>query len=281
MFYQEEEISCLLSCPKCKQRYTDARIVPCSRTICVECIDASTHNNEYKCTFCNSTHRIPDGGFMQNDIVVSMLKLKPAHVSRSSLVEEFKENMAKLASLVHQLDKSKQSLKADIHEHCASLKNKIDLASERRLDEINEIRLNMLAQVDAYEQECVRNVDAHKHDFFDLERERELDEHLNECTKYLANFRVDDQLVRDYNQKTLVKLDQVEKIINDLKIVQFNGKLLEFREHSNTPLEPESIGKFYLSRIKTKSKPILESVFYGLQIDILHSTFKICPNKKK
>lgn len=248
MFYREDEVSDLLNCPHCKYRYADARILPCSETICANCVETLTVNGEFNCPYCNVKH---NGQFLQNKMVMLMLNLKPDDVNRNPFVDEFKQKTVKLKSLVEQLIKSRKCLEIDVYEHCSSIRNQIDLAAEKRILEINDIRSALLTKVDDYEKECVQNIKESNVQSLDDETEKSFQRHIDECDEMLKKFRLDDQLVIKQTEETDLKINHLEKLLVELKYVQFKGEILKFIQ----PTEDFLTKEYLLGDINRKKIP--------------------------
>jgi hypothetical protein len=83
MFYEQSEIIDVLNCEHCYQPYGEfypPRILPCcSKTICYNCIkliENQTKLKKFKCIACNKEETMPNDGFLINNVVVKLLKIK-------------------------------------------------------------------------------------------------------------------------------------------------------------------------------------------------------------
>ena len=68
MFYEEIEISELVICPYCKNKYNDPRKVGCGTSFCMSCIEFLTKAGEYwfGCPVCDELHEQPRKGYLTN-----------------------------------------------------------------------------------------------------------------------------------------------------------------------------------------------------------------------
>ena len=70
-----------LNCPSCHQHYDSPKILPCCYdTICDNCLNIllknSTNQNEYYCSLCTKTSKIPENGFHINKALLKFIKVK-------------------------------------------------------------------------------------------------------------------------------------------------------------------------------------------------------------
>ena len=68
MFYEENKVNEFVQCPCCKTKYIDPRIVECSSTFCMTCIE-NIFNNRFKgfrCPVCKDFHKKPEKGYIKN-----------------------------------------------------------------------------------------------------------------------------------------------------------------------------------------------------------------------
>ena len=92
MFYEESQLSKLLTCKNFTCKLEDNRLLPCGRSICSKCIDflQSLNENRIKCLSCAEIHDIPANGFPKNLELAELLELNASEVSRGALAEKFK-----------------------------------------------------------------------------------------------------------------------------------------------------------------------------------------------
>ncbi|XP_070548262.1 E3 ubiquitin-protein ligase TRIM33-like [Ptychodera flava] len=51
-----------LTCPQCKNAYTDPKILPCYHSFCVSCIEKLVTDGSVTCTKCATKHSVPESG---------------------------------------------------------------------------------------------------------------------------------------------------------------------------------------------------------------------------
>lgn len=251
MFFKEEDVTKLLNCPRCKQRYVDPKIiVPCSNVLCYNCVQHLSENDSFTCNFCNCKHRIPQGGFKPSAHIEMLLKLKPDDVYRNDTVEEFKRKLNKLTALTQNLDRERKSLESNLIDHCSSLKSKIELSSQKKIEEINQTRIKYLKHVEKYQRECIENLSNNK--YYLENQENAFKNYTDACKKHLKEFKIDEQVVRKENNNIDEKIKEIETLMSNLKFIQFNGKLVDFVADDNK-ISPELIGKFNQTELEGKT----------------------------
>lgn len=113
MFFKEDEINDELKCPKCSNKYTDPRILPCGETYCNACIhdlaESVDKSSLINCQTCGSSHQVPDAenGFPSNLVVARLLKKNSSEVYRSQNVEKLKEFLKKIQSEILEFENNK------------------------------------------------------------------------------------------------------------------------------------------------------------------------------
>jgi hypothetical protein len=91
MFYFEDDINVLKICPLCKEELNDPRILPCSQTVCQDCIKAKGNflpSQSYHCQNCNKDNTIRSFGFIKKEIAA--LLVKKNNVTKFIVVKKLK-----------------------------------------------------------------------------------------------------------------------------------------------------------------------------------------------
>lgn len=213
MFYKESDIVEELTCPKCRLKFDDPRILPCSESLCNECIGELTRQStEFQCPFCPEKHQPPDGGFTPNKFIIKLLKKQPHEVNRGKSVRELKE-------LLEQINEKNEQIKSDvtnsdalIRQHCESVKNDVDIITDTQINELNKLRDAIFAKIDNYERECVSNATAESQLRTDMNTLiDDVSQFHARLHSYLENFDLDDDYVdAQINQarETFLKMNQ-------------------------------------------------------------------------
>jgi hypothetical protein len=257
MYYLEEEIASHLICPRCNMKFHDPRIiVPCFETLCAKCIGDLTDDktNEIDCYFCHRKHPTPDGdGFASNKLVIQMLNLKANEFNTNERVRKLGEKLDVIKSRNKELESNMDQSRLIINKHCSEVKAKIDFLIESRKKNLDDMRNKLLQEVDAYEKECVDNLDKIDTKLF-LDGINETREFLSDSSDHLKKIRSnddddDDGAIREMIRDADYYLESLETLHHQLKGVQFSGKLLRFKENESSDIE--SIGFLQLEKLET------------------------------
>lgn len=153
MYFNEEEILHELSCPRCNQTFVDPRITPCFKTICSNCIEDLTSENEIKCFFCKEMHKIPDRtGFQSNEYVSKILAKRPKQIYRGEIFRQLESKLEDLTNILNKLETGIKNPNTIINDYCSDLKNKIDLVTEQKINELNLMRVKYIEKIDDFER---------------------------------------------------------------------------------------------------------------------------------
>ena len=107
MYYEENQISKYLLCPKCLIKYDEPKMLPCGRIVCNNCIltflDSvnTTHAKDFKCILCPDLHMWPRLEFPTCEPLALLLLEKPNDISRGEAADNLRQN---LNELQNQLD---------------------------------------------------------------------------------------------------------------------------------------------------------------------------------
>jgi hypothetical protein len=160
MYFNEEEISEELQCFKCKERYEDPRVLPCGQSLCHECIlelRTSANQKIIPCVFCLKPHQIPsDEGFTPNVFINKLLAKKPLQIFRGKAIEDFKKLLESINEKTASYFYEKKNQVNTIKEHCSTVRNEIDIATENLIVEVNNLRDNLLDQLRKFETDTTK-----------------------------------------------------------------------------------------------------------------------------
>ena len=141
MFYEEAEISVLVICPYCQNKYDDPRIIECGTSFCMPCIEFLTKSgtNGFHCPACKDFHQQPQNGYLKNTTLAKLCEKKTNKVSRSPLADAFEAQLDELKSNMDKLAKENDLGAEKIKEYCDNLRNEVQLHLKE--EELTESRL--------------------------------------------------------------------------------------------------------------------------------------------
>jgi hypothetical protein len=241
MFYVEEEIAGNLTCPQCKSKYVDPRLIPCMDTLCNSCIQVLTENNEINCPFCQLKHPVPENGFASNKTISQMLNLRAHEVYRSSRVEKLKLKLARVCELTGDFKFQLENSAAIVSEHCRGVKDDVNTLIEAKKTELEDMRSVLLSKIDNYEQDCLNNIQKINAQAL-AEQIAQMNKFASECRDYLNGFELNEKVVNEQNRAAKDRIGNLEKLLSELKGTHFCGQLLKFKQDETAKIQP--IGKF-------------------------------------
>lgn len=168
--------------------------------------------------------------------------MKPKEVHRNGqLAQKLKQTLDQISCEYEKFDQTLVQLDSSVDKHCEEIRNQIDLISEQKIIEINEIRFKYLKHVDDYRQLCQNNIQQKKPT---LERD------LNECKKFidegytfLKGVNFEDKLVEMKSQEAVKALENFKAANERLLVAPYNGQKVKF-EPNQRELNDEFIGTF-------------------------------------
>ena len=159
MFYSSNEINGHLFCLNCKNRFKEPKVLPCGSTICLDCEkklltwDGST----YECPICKRIHTKPEDNILPvNVLVKDILSLIPLNVYSDKLYEKAEGLLRNAQNLNQNLTLELENCKSHVLVHCDLLRNEIDIATESRIQKLNNYRDNFVQKIDKYEEKCLQ-----------------------------------------------------------------------------------------------------------------------------
>ena len=235
MFYEEKEINELIICPYCKLRYSDPRLLPCGLSLCFDCIQLLTdYDTNFISCACNSTHQIPNNGFLKNTGISRLAETIPNEVFRSSIVEDFKKNLAEMKQKLDTFRNEVNKGKDKIFEDCGMIKNEIQLKTESLIEVIKLISLGLIKQVDDYEKDCLFNFEKSVGNLnFTNEKLINASDFYLKWSQYLKNYSILEKQILKANEDTNKLLDLLDKQFDEYKSELFGGILIEFRGNNH------------------------------------------------
>jgi hypothetical protein len=185
-------------------------------------------------------------------------------VFRGANVEAVKEKLSRIEQLTDQLKTNIETSELIINEHCRGVKIQIDLVVETKKKELDDLRDECLAIVDADERDCLNDLPKLDTQAFHREVER-ANKFVQELKDYLKSFRIDYNVVSEQSFACDRHLAELEGSLLHLKGAQFRGQVIKFKP---TELNIESIGAFQYDTIdvplylNTKNLSIKADFYY-------------------
>ena len=238
MFYQECKINNILKCQLCSTNFDKSEFrpyaLPCGNTICSNCISLIEDNNnnkskEFTCNLCIKNHVIPTEGFPINKVLVDLITEKPCEIYRSEMVEILKSNLKFFEENLKHIDLDMKNGPDRIHDHCVELRRLVQLSTEEKILELNQINELLISQIDDYEKMTISKYDKNKVDLTQIEQFKlSLKMFINETKEYLKGFTICDKQVQDANIIAEIHKHNLDREIKKLNFLLFDNNIMNF-----------------------------------------------------
>ena len=247
-----------------KKKYNNFNL---GKNICSNCtykIESHVTSSKFKCNACFEHHCLPENGFPFNETLCDLIKAKPKEVYRSKECEELKSNLKLIESLVNKLSFDCENGIDKIKDHCAEQRRLVQLTTEKKLQQINNLNENFIKEIDNYEQECIQ---------FYLSNEDNLIKNTNEIilkannliaekSGYLREVQIDEEEIKASNRITRGLKSDLEQELNYVKSLIFNSCLIKFNSNADSMVDESILGNFAYDRLE--SYPIVFFIFLFL-----------------
>ncbi len=257
-----EQLKCKV-CIKMFDKYDEPRLLPCDATICSEC-DAK-FDKEFKCPIesCKKNHLKPKEGFPLNEIIMQIVS--SSH-EEDEKFEKLESHFNKIESYFSENDVD--SADCRIFEFCTEMKTQIQLITEERIQQINEMNESLIKQVDTYRNEFLEDFKKIKKKSNNSLMHKEIKAFLDEKRKYLKclkNVQNEKAIINFIDDVAFTKLNENDKL-NELidKAIIYISKLDDEKtKHENSifdkkklefEVNKKKLDDNFLGTIKSKSK---------------------------
>ncbi|CAF0847114.1 unnamed protein product [Brachionus calyciflorus] len=246
-----------LICPFCKKYFDQPKFLPCGENSCSKCIPES---GNFDCILCSESHSVPQNGFPTNKTLSKALEKVIKSEKLEFKIQDFNLNMVELETKLEKLKLKIGQLDAKVIEQCKSIINEIDLAAENKINQINNIREDLIKQVNEYQGKCLNNLTNFNKNL------DELSEEVNLLTKdkdlLLEKKDIDEKFDKYYNVVSNVELS--------LKIIYYlsldNSKI--HYEPSRLDLSKDFLGIISFENLKKKNLDKLKLLPYSSTLPI-------------
>jgi len=254
MFYEEDQVKKLFCCQKCNKKYDEPRLLPCGKTLCNYCIafiesESKHQTNEIKCLMCKGIHLKPANGFPLNEIVLGLMKENPKEVYRSQEAESLKSNLNEMRKAIDSFTNCLNNGADNVKEHCIELRRLVQLSSEQKIAEINQLNDVFIKQIDQYQAKCIQNCTTNntiRSKF--LIMINEMNKFYNEKTLYLKGHKITDTHVLEANKTAKSIISKLSNEHKSLESFIFNTNKIKFTINTQK-LESKLVGSFLFEKL--------------------------------
>jgi hypothetical protein len=124
------------------------------------------------------------------------------------------------------------------------------------IERIHQMNENLITEIGEYEQGCIRSYRAKSFkDDTCTTYEDEVEGFCKDKLKYLSEFKIESKMINKSLEEAATHLKRLEVEAVNLKAIEFDGKLMEFKENTaNDDLGDCFLGKLEYEVIKTNLK---------------------------
>lgn len=257
MFYDKSFITNLLKCQQCERSYNDydqPRMLPCGKTICNQCItivERQICQNSFRCILCDEKHLLAEKQrFPVNELAANLIAAQPKEVYRGKETENFKKNLLNLEQLTKELTFDMEHGEDKIKHHCNELKRLVQLATEQKVNEINQLNQVYIKQIDDYELDCIEKYSTRSGSKLEQMKEiiAETNLFLIEKQNYLEQFQISDCEIFSSNERSCKLKSNLEEQILNIKSVLFDSNLMEF-DINKSKVNEKLLGSFRFNKL--------------------------------
>ncbi len=237
MFYEESVIKNLLKCQICYTTFEDYNepfiIKECGKTICNNCVEnlkhVNTNKNTFKCDLCTEEHLIANN-FIINETILKLIKEQPKEFSRGKDFEQLKLNVKELEANLERLMWTNENGIDEIKTYCLEQKRLIQLNTEKKIQEINDLNESLIQLIDLYEKEKIEqyNKDENVNKFIN-----ETNEFINVQKIFLKKCQIDDEEIKNVNKQFFTHKTQVNDQLKNMQSLIFKNELIKFISNEN------------------------------------------------
>jgi hypothetical protein len=247
MFYETSEIIELLNCEHCAHQFNEKfppKILPCcGKTVCNECVkltESQLKRNKFKCIACSKDYIMPVNGLQVNQLVVKLLAKEPKEISRGQEADKLKQNLRDLENLVNNLILEIDNGENVIRKNSTQLRAQVNLAKEKKTNEISQHSEILIKKIDIFEEECLKRYSEMNDP---KQQAKELiklaNESIQQQNAYLKQLTIDDK----YTISCYEQINDLNEIIvrerQNLIKSMFDNQIIKF--HTNTTMIEEGV----------------------------------------
>lgn len=257
-FFEKNDLEELLKCKLCKQKlteYDEPKLMPCNQTICSSCdskIELNLNDKikrSFKCELCltDKEHVKPCEGFPINQLVLQLFALKPKKMFRNEKAKILDTNLSSLNELITKIDFDSNNNDYILNAHCSELRQRIQLATEERIEQLNKQNDLLIKQIDNYEKECKEA----------FRKNHKTNETLSEAKNFVEKQKInlndldDENRIKEANERVLQYISKLKIEKKKSSSLIFNQIFVEFVVNK-TKLDPNLIGVVNLKELKPK-----------------------------
>jgi hypothetical protein len=264
MFLDLNQVNNLLNCKNCNERLDEPRLLPCGDNICSACAQSIKLNGkQYDCLVCSNKHKMPKSGLHLNKVLVQMLSFKSIDISRgkafNSLQVTLHDLFIKSNILKHRLGHRDDYVK----EHCNEIRNKVQLATEEAILQINKFNERLIDKVDEYENDLIQ-LNTYKNELMKNFQKLidEIDLFNIKTNEYLKEYNLNDDDLIKLNSNAIILRVKAETEIYSLNDAILDDRIMSF-EPNKEVINQMILGELKITKVanlKSSILPVFENI---------------------
>lgn len=259
------QLSKILECKVCNQKYLDPIILPCFNTVCSQHVADVKEMKKFNCVLCSQMHLMPPNRFPVNkeilqllDICVNVSKYNTRklvcnqHWATFDTKQKMKQRFQNLSVTVQLCDSFANASHEYIDDHFKKIEHEVKLNKNHLIDFIEQHYMGILNKLNENRQKCcdaaslksihfkqLINSSKIKNDKWKEEFKKEgynIDPYWK-CIGYIQLFEINklNFFLDKYKKKLLRNSDFEFKLnLNELKLGELIGKKSELKENVKT-----------------------------------------------
>jgi len=183
-------------------------------------------------------------------------------LSKSSNAIYRGEQIEKLAANIKFIENELRKMEFDLNhgtdvikDHCIELRRQVQLATELKIQELNQANKRLIKQIDDFETECINNYNKWnktKHNRYN-KRLNEYKIAHEESSKYLQNVEINEKTVILLNTKSNELKSKLAFDKQEIESFIFNEKILRFKASTDSDLTVGELRLISLNQIDFKN----------------------------
>ena len=251
MFYEESFLINLLKCKQCEETYEkndEPSVLPCGKTICINCASDFKENQTLICYFCSKEHNYSENGFPKNELAANLIKEQERVVREDKATFKLKSNLNELEILVNGALNEMNNKEEHIKEHYDELRRLVQLSTELKIEKINLIKTKFIKKVNDYQLETLEKLKANK----------SFQQEINEIAKKATNFISQTKRLSFYDD--LLINNQIEILQFEIEHIKLDKKMMKLEVNKNK-LDETLVGSFQNPRFVYKLNVKFQIIF--------------------
>jgi hypothetical protein len=262
MFFKDEDLNELITCPSCLAKFGDPRILECGETICNNCVTKmfDVEKKGIQCKYCHGFHTMRLEKIAQNMFLTRLIKKQPCELTRGEMAKDLGTQLRAIYNKTKEFEREKYQDKKKIKDHCDFIRNNINEVTKEAQACLEQYKVSFTEQIKQYETESQAQ----------LEKEELSYDHTDEFIEnlyffhakwidYLKKITLDEIKLSEASREAHECLENLGIKINQLTDKTFKGEMLRFQPN------PDTIDSRVLGTLIFKKKPYLTKSFKELK----------------